>query len=126
LVVIEGQDLNIDLNDEEKFAIKRAFCEVKISGQKFATHCIENTQNPKWNTAMQFQIYDLNKEILTLNLYDKKLFTPNVMLGKTHISISNIYKEQLYDNSPVTRVFRLADTKSGKVMVKMNISIYKK
>ena len=75
---------------------------------------------------MQFQIYDLNKEILSITLYDKKLFSPNQFLGKTNLSISNIYQEQLKENNPVTRVFRLAEIKSGKVMIKMNINIYNK
>lgn len=92
--------------------------------QKFSTHTIENSLNPKWNTSMQFQIYDLNKDILTITIYDQKIFSPNVFLGKAHIGVLTIYQEQVKENNPITRVYRLTDAKCGKVMIKMNISMY--
>jgi Ca2+-dependent lipid-binding protein len=92
--------------------------------QKFTTHTIDNSLNPKWNTSMQFQIYDLNKDQLTFTISDQKIYSPNVLLGKARVNVSTIYQEQVKENNPIIKVYRLSDGTSGKVMIKMNISIY--
>ena len=106
-----------------------SFCEVELGMQKFNTQIIESL-NPKWNTSMQFQIYELNKETLSINVYDRKFFSPNVFLGKLELRILQIYREQMKENqengpTPITKVFRLSQTPSGKIMLKMSISIFK-
>ena len=94
--------------------------------QKYGTHTLDSA-NPKWNTSMQFQIYDLNKDTLVVSVFDRKLYSPNVNLGKTELKIMQIYKEQIKEsqNNPITRVFRMSGIKCGKIMLKMSISIYK-
>jgi intersectin len=92
--------------------------------QKFHTHTIENSLNPKWNTSMQFQIYDLHKDQLTFTVYDQKIYSPNILLGRSRVNLSSIYQEQMKENNPIIKVFRLSDGRSGKVMIKMNISLY--
>jgi hypothetical protein len=95
--------------------------------QKFSTHSIDSG-NPKWNTSMQFQIYDLNKDILSVNVYDRKIYAPNVFLGKCEFRILQIYREQMkenHENNPFTRVYRMSSVQSGKLMLKMNIHIFK-
>lgn len=97
--------------------------------QKFNTHIIESL-NPKWNTSMQFQIYDLNKDVLSVSVYDSKTFSPNVFLGKTELRVIQIYREQLKETNnengpvPITKVFRMSNVPSGKIMLKMSISIF--
>lgn len=95
--------------------------------QKFTTHTIDSA-NPKWNTSMQFQIYDINKDILSVIVYDKKIYRPNVFLGKTELKMVQIYREQMKDNqenNPIMRVFRMSNVPNGKIMLKISISIYK-
>jgi Ca2+-dependent lipid-binding protein len=107
------------------------FCEAEMGLQKFNTHIIESL-NPKWNTSMQFQIYDLNKDVLNVVVYDSKAFSPNVFLGKTELRIIQIYREQLKETNnengpiPITKVFRMSNIPSGKIMLKMSISIFNK
>ena len=105
-----------------------------MCGQKLNTHVIVSF-NPKWNTSMQFQIYDLNKDVLNISVYDRKIYSPNLFLGKLELRILQIYREQMKENReigsvpislPITRVFRMINTPSGKLMVKMSISIYNK
>ncbi len=98
--------------------------------QKFNTPVIESS-NPKWNTSMQFQIYDLNKDILNVAVYDRKFYSPNVFLGKTELKILQIYREQVKENqengpNPITRVFRMNGVPTGKIILKMSISIFNK
>jgi hypothetical protein len=103
------------------------FCEASMGVQKFSTHSIDSA-NPKWNTSMQFQIYDLNKDTLSVVVYDRKTYSPNLFLGKTEFRIIQILKEQMkenQENNPIIRVFRMSNVQTGKLMLKMSISIYK-
>ena len=103
------------------------FCEATMGVQKFSTHSIDSS-NPKWNTSMQFQIYDLNKDVLSIGVYDRKFYCPNTFLGKTEFKILQIYREKMKenpDNNTFIRVFRMSQVPSGKLMLKMSISIYK-
>ena len=128
---MEAQDLNVP--DTSLSSIpssshheKNIFCEATMSQQKFSTHSIDSP-NPKWNTSMQFQIYDLNKDFLSVVIYDRKTFSPNTLLGKTELKILQIYKEQMkenQENNPIIRVFKI-NNEYGKLMLKMSISIYK-
>jgi Ca2+-dependent lipid-binding protein len=129
---MEGQDLvmpdssssnSISSSNHEK----NIFCEATMSLQKFSTHALDSS-NPKWNTSMQFQIYDLNKDFLSVVVYDRKTFSPNALLGKTELKILQIYKEQMKENqqnNPIIRVFKINNEHHGKLMLKMSISIYK-
>jgi len=95
--------------------------------QKFNTHTIDSV-NPKWSTSMQFQIYDLNKDILNVAVYDRRIFSPNIFLGKVEIKIIQIYREQVKENkenNPIIRMFRMNSVPTGKLMLKMSINIYK-
>ena len=77
---------------------------------------------------MQFQIYDLNKDVLSVCVYDRKVYSPNLFLGKTEFRIIQILKEQMkenQENNPIIRVFRMSNVQTGKLMLKMSISIYK-
>ena len=106
---------------------RNIFCEATMSLQKFSTHTLDSA-NPKWNTSMQFQIYDLNKDFLNVVVYDRKTFSPNTVLGKTELKILQIYKEQMKENqqnNPIIRVFKINNEHHGKLMLKMSISIYK-
>jgi len=119
---MEAQDILPESND------RNVFCEAILGLQKFSTHAIESG-NPKWNTSMQFQIYDLNKDVLSVCLFDRKVYSPNVFLGKTELKIIQIYREQVKENqenhNPITRVFRMSNNSTTKIMLKMSISIYK-
>ncbi|CAF0787535.1 unnamed protein product [Brachionus calyciflorus] len=121
LLVMEAQDLMLEPSNE-----RSVFCEASMGVQKFNTQPI-NSANPKWNTSMQFQIYDLNKDVINVMVYDKKIYKPNIFLGKTELKIFQIYREQMKDNqenNPIIRMFRMSNVPNGKIMLKMSISLY--
>lgn len=122
LLIMEAQDLMLEPSNE-----RSVFCEASMGVQKFNTQPI-NSANPKWNTSMQFQIYDLNKDVLNVMVYDKKIYKPNIFLGKAELKVYQIYREQMKDNqenNPITRMFRMSNVPNGKIMLKMSISIFK-
>ncbi len=123
LVIMEAQDLHQTENEPPK-----AFCVVEMGGKKFNSPKIDSA-NPKWNLSMQFSVYDVNRDILSINVYDSKQFTPNLFLGKIDIRMMNIYRDQMKENQengpvPITRCFRMSGGQSGKLMLKMSLSIF--
>lgn len=143
IVIMEAQDLLPDSHERSNLSLKYikerieylycdtldVFCEASVGMQKFTTHSIDSG-NPKWNTSMQFQFYDLNKDVLAVNMYDRKVYKPNTFLGKLEFKILHIYREQVKENqennNPFTRVYRMSGVQSGKLMLKINIIVYKK
>jgi hypothetical protein len=107
---------------------KNIFCEATMSAQKFSTHSLDS-HHPKWNTSMQFQIYDLNKDSLSVLVYDKRVFAPNTLLGKTELKMAHIYNQQQkenQENNPIVRQFKInSGAQSARLKLKMSISIYK-
>ena len=95
LLIMEAQDLT--LTDALSSNEKNFFCEATMCAQKFSTHSLDST-NPKWNTSMQFQIYDLKEDFLSVSVYDRRTFSPNTLLGKTDLKMLQIYKEQTKEN----------------------------
>lgn len=119
---MEAQDLMLENSND-----RAIFCEASLGLQKFSTSSI-NSANPKWNTSMQFQIYDLNKDMVNVMVYDKKIYKPNIFLGKTELKIYQIYREQIKDNhekNPITKMVRMSNVSNGKIMLKMSIIIFK-
>lgn len=119
---MEAQDLVYDSEQP------KAFCEVEMGGKKFFSQQIDSS-NPKWNLSMQFSIYDVNKDSLNVIVYNSKQFSPNVFLGKTEIRMANILRDQMKESQengpiPITRCFRLSNVQSGKLILKMSLSIF--
>jgi hypothetical protein len=93
--------------------------------QKFSTQMIENNPNPKWNTSMQFQIYDLNKDLLNIGVFSQKHYTPNRSHGVVTMKLSDVYAEQMKDGgNPISRSFKLSNARNGLVTIKMNVIAY--
>lgn len=38
---------------------------------------MKRTVNPKWNSPMQFLLYNLLEDTIHINLYDNEFFSPN-------------------------------------------------
>lgn len=105
-----------------------SFCEVEMGGKRFHSQIIESS-NPKWNLSMQFSVYDLNKDMLNVLVYDNRQFSPNIFLGKIEIRMLNVYRDQMKENQengpiPITRCFRMNNVSTGKLMLKMSLSIF--
>lgn len=123
LVIMEAQDLLHTEPEQPK-----SFCEVEMGGKRFHSQIIESS-NPKWNLSMQFSVYDLNKDMLNVLVYDNRQFSPNIFLGKIEIRMLNVYRDQMKENQengpiPITRCFRMNNVSTGKLMLKMSLSIF--
>ena len=99
-----------------------------MGGKKFHSQRLDSS-NPKWNLSMQFSVYDINKDSLSVSVYDSKQFSPNIFLGKIDIRMMNIYRDQMKENQengpiPITRYFRMSNVQSGRLMLKMSLSIF--
>ncbi len=123
LVIMEAQDLFHSEIEQPK-----AFCEAEMGGKKFQSQTIDSA-NPKWNLSVQFSVYDVNKDVLSVGVFDSRQFKPNVFLGKVEIRMANILRDQLKQNQengpvPITRCFRMNSAQSGKLLLKMSLSIF--
>jgi hypothetical protein len=74
---------------------------------------------------MQFQIYDINRESLDINVYNQKLYSPNRSYGGVTLKLTDVYAEQMKEGgNPITRSFKLPYSRNGFVIIKMNVISY--
>ena len=53
------------------------YCEVTVDLLTLKTPFIKRTNNPKWNTTMQFLLYDLVEDIIHINMFNNEFFSPD-------------------------------------------------
>lgn len=53
------------------------YCEVTVGPATLRTSFIKRTVKPKWNTPMQFLLYNFPKDLMTINVFDHEYFSPN-------------------------------------------------
>ena len=53
------------------------YCEVTVGSLTLKTPFIKRTNNPKWNTTMQFLLYDLAEDIIHIKIFDNGFFSPD-------------------------------------------------
>lgn len=56
--------------------------------QEHKTKVCQATQNPKWNSSMQFILRDLQQDVLCITVFDRDLFSPN---GKSFTKTSFLW-----------------------------------
>ncbi|CAF4397703.1 unnamed protein product, partial [Adineta steineri] len=64
--------------------------EITIGSLSSRTPSVKGTANPKWNVPMQFFIYDLVEDIIHINLFDNKYFSPDENIGFTSMHLIDI------------------------------------
>jgi len=122
IIIQEAQDILADFTNDDKI-MRNSLCEVRMGSQKYMTHTVENSLNPKWNTSMQFLIFDFQKEILNITVYDRKIFSPNFFLGRINLSMAQLRKENSGDGVSIIKAFNLSDVKTGKIIIKLNLML---
>jgi Ca2+-dependent lipid-binding protein len=100
-----------------------SLCEARMGSQKYMTHTVETSLNPKWNTSMQFLIFDFQKDILNITVYDRKIFSPNFFLGRINLSMAQLRKEHPGDGVSIIKAFNLSDVRTGKIIIKLNLML---
>ncbi|CAF3292996.1 unnamed protein product, partial [Rotaria sp. Silwood2] len=90
LVVQEAQDLMPSSITLERHRSVDPYCEITVCSLTLKTPFIKRTINPKWNAPMQFLLYNLNEDIIHINIFDNKYFSPNENLGYISVHLVDI------------------------------------
>ncbi|CAF3921584.1 unnamed protein product, partial [Rotaria sp. Silwood1] len=75
--------IHINIFDNEFFSPNGSlnpYCEITVGSLTLKTPFMKRTNNPKWNTSMQFSLYDFAKDIIHINIFDNEFFSPNDIL----------------------------------------------
>ncbi|CAF1464097.1 unnamed protein product [Adineta steineri] len=90
LVVQEAHDVVPSIPTLERARTLKSYCEITIGSLSSRTPSAKGTANPKWNVPMQFFIYDLVEDIIHINLFDNKYFSPDENIGFTSMHLIDI------------------------------------
>ncbi|CAF4867511.1 unnamed protein product, partial [Rotaria sp. Silwood1] len=90
LVIIEARDLISPTTTVERHRSLNPYCEITIGSLTLKTPFMKRTNNPKWNTSIQFSLYDVAKDIIHINIFDNEFFSPNENIGYTSIHLIDI------------------------------------
>lgn len=85
IVVQEAFDLPLTTTGAEqrrKHLFIDPYCEITINGTTQRTSFAKRTNQPRWNSPMEFVLYDLKEDIIHVNLFDHQFFSPN---GTCHL-----------------------------------------
>ena len=97
------------------------FCSVQLGEvQEKCTEVRNATLSPVWNNKMEFCVYDHTKDILTITVFDKDLFSPNAFLGSTQIAICDLLRE---GNGPWTKRHLLEGVSSGEIELRIELEL---
>lgn len=81
IVVQEAYDLQlpttIPTQRNRKHAFADPYCQITVNSVSFRTPCIKRTNQPKWNTTMEFILYNILEDTIHINLFDHQFFSPN-------------------------------------------------
>ncbi|XP_078619312.1 intersectin-1-like isoform X4 [Branchiostoma floridae x Branchiostoma japonicum] len=120
VVMQEGYDLQpSDINGRSD-----PYCEVSMGVQEHKTKVIPGTLNPKWNSSMQFFVYDIEQDVLCITVFDRDFFSPNDFLGRTEIRVADILKERTEGKGPLVKKLVLHEVPTGEVQVKLDLQLY--
>eukprot|EP00058_Branchiostoma_floridae_P005138 XP_002590626.1 hypothetical protein BRAFLDRAFT_83720 [Branchiostoma floridae] len=100
------------------------YCEVSMGVQEHKTKVIPGTLNPKWNSSMQFFVYDIEQDVLCITVFDRDFFSPNDFLGRTEIRVADILKERTEGKGPLVKKLVLHEVPTGEVQVKLDLQLY--
>ncbi|CAF4225977.1 unnamed protein product [Rotaria sp. Silwood2] len=90
LVVQEALDLMPSSRTLERHRSVDPYCEITVCSLTLKTPFVKRTVNPKWNAPMQFLLYNLNEDIIHINIFDNEYFSPNENLGYTSVHLVDI------------------------------------
>ncbi|XP_030749114.1 intersectin-1 isoform X3 [Sitophilus oryzae] len=116
------------------------YCKVTLGNQEQETNFAKDSFNngnisqngaPQspcfiWDCSMQFQLRNINEEILTFTVLEQNLYSLDVFLGKAELKLKDIYEESQNTNGPITKKLLLHQVESGEITVKLDLHIFKK
>ncbi|XP_077973395.1 intersectin-1-like isoform X1 [Styela clava] len=117
--IVEGCNLVKNTNGRND-----PYCEVTMGVQSHLTKTIQDTQNPKWGTSMQFFVKDIKEDVLCISVFQKDMFSPDDFLGRTEIKVSDIKRDTAESKGPLTKRLLLHEVESGEVVVKVDLQLF--
>ncbi|XP_018567623.1 intersectin-1 isoform X2 [Anoplophora glabripennis] len=77
-----------------------------------------------WNYSMQFQLRNINQEVLTFVVLEQNPFAPDEFLGRAELKLKDILKESQNHNGPITKKLILHQVESGELVVKLDLHLF--
>ncbi|XP_008190947.1 intersectin-2 isoform X1 [Tribolium castaneum] len=77
-----------------------------------------------WNYSMQFQLRNLETEVITFTVYGLNLYCPDEFLGRAELKIIDILRETQNTNGPITKKLILHQVESGEIVVKLDLQLF--
>jgi hypothetical protein len=77
-----------------------------------------------WNYSMQFQLRNLDSEVLTFVVYGLNLYCPDEFLGRAELKVTDILRETQNTNGPITKKLILHQVESGEIVVKLDLQMF--
>ncbi|XP_044270711.1 intersectin-1 isoform X3 [Tribolium madens] len=77
-----------------------------------------------WNYSMQFQLRNLETEVVTFTVYGLNLYCPDEFLGRAELKVIDILRETQNTNGPITKKLILHQVESGEIVVKLDLQMF--
>ncbi|CAH1178984.1 unnamed protein product [Phaedon cochleariae] len=77
-----------------------------------------------WNYSMQFQLRNINQEVLSFTVFERNSFSPDEFLGRAELKMKDILNESQNHNGPITKKLILHQVESGEVTVKLDLHLF--
>ncbi|KAJ8922264.1 hypothetical protein NQ315_004202 [Exocentrus adspersus] len=146
VTVLEGNEINKICNAQTcSYARKKGkphneniYCKVTLGTQEqvtdIAKESVNNGNIPQngmpqipslvWNYSMQFQLRNINQEVLTFVVLEQNPFAPDEFLGRAELKLKDILRESQNHNGPITKKLILHQVESGELVVKMDLHLF--
>ncbi|XP_077568315.1 intersectin-2-like [Stigmatopora nigra] len=113
--VSEGRELRARKPDGKG----NPYCELSMGPQCYTSRSASHRLNPKWNFNCQFFVQDLQRDVLSIAVFEKDQFSPDDFLGRTEVPVATIKKD-----GSASRRLLLHQVPTGEVWVKLDLQLY--
>ncbi|KAJ8949979.1 hypothetical protein NQ318_002388 [Aromia moschata] len=146
VTVVEGREIKSILNPQTNVYSRKKgrahneniYCKVCLGSQEqqtdIAKESINNGNIPQngvplipslmWNHSMQFQLRNINQEVLMFVVLEQNPFSPDEFLGRAELKLKDILRESQNHNGPITKKLILHQVESGELVVKLDLHLF--
>ncbi|XP_063920516.1 intersectin-1 isoform X2 [Zophobas morio] len=77
-----------------------------------------------WNSSMQFQLRNIDTEIVTFTVFGLNLYCPDEFLGRADLKVTEVFRERQHTNGPIIKKLILHQVESGEIVVKLDLQMF--
>ncbi|CAF3702037.1 unnamed protein product [Rotaria sp. Silwood1] len=97
LVVLKARDLIPPMTTPERFvSFLNLYCEITIGSLTLKTPFMKRTNNPKWNTSIQFSLHNITEDIIYINIFHNNFFSTKWFVGNVFLSFPSKHPSLLF------------------------------